>query len=158
MDGNMWGKLIHGISRDLAPLLLPFVGRMESTKVDGLTKLQKKKEKKSDILWLPLNTRRKDERYREIEIGRSLLLVKFVKRSLNAVDLTRNDRKVDGIVMKRDWLSTSRWQSSHLASNESRIRRLSLARYSKACGETLMRRSIPRGTESRTFSARLPGS
>lgn len=156
MDGNMWGKLIHGISRDLASLLLPFVGRMESTKVDGLTKLQKKK--KSDILWLPLNTRRKDGRYREIEIGRSLLLVKFVKRSLNAVDLTRNDRKVDGIVMKRDWLSTSRWQSSHLASNESRIRRLSLARYSKACGETLMRRSIPRGTESRTFSARLPGS
>lgn len=156
MDGNMWGKLIHGISRDLASLLLPFVGRMESTKVDGLTKLQKKK--KSDILWLPLNTRRKDERYREIEIGRSLLLVKFVKRSLNAVDLTRNDRKVDEIVMKRDWLSTSRWQSSHLASNESRIRRLSLARYSKACGETLMRRSIPRGTESRTFSARLPGS
>lgn len=156
MDGNMWGKLIHGISRDLASLLLPFVGRMESTKVDGLTKLQKKK--KSDILWLPLNTRRKDERYREIEIGRSLLLVKFVKRSLNAVDLTRNDRKVDEIVMKRDWLSTSRWQSSHLASNESRIRRLRLARYSKACGETLMRRSIPRGTESRTFSARLPGS
>lgn len=156
MDGNMWGKLIHGISRDLASLLLPFVGRMESTKVDGLTKLQKKK--KSDILWLPLNTRRKDGRYREIEIERSLLLVKFVKRSLNAVDLTRNDRKVDGIVMKRDWLSTSRWQSSHLASNESRIRRLSLARYSKACRETLMRRSIPRGTESRTFSARLPGS
>lgn len=156
MDGNMWGKLIHGISRDLASLLLPFVGRMESTKVDGLTKLQKKK--KSDILWLPLNTRRKDGRYREIEIERSLLLVKFVKRSLNAVDLTRNDRKVDEIVMKRDWLSTSRWQSSHLASNESRIRRLSLARYSKACGETLMRRSIPRGTESRTFSARLPGS
>ena len=65
----MWGKLIHGISRDFAPLLLPFVGRrMESTKVDGLTKLQKKKEKKA--IYYDYHLTRDDTKRRKISRNR----------------------------------------------------------------------------------------
>lgn len=62
----MWGKLIHGISRDLASLLLPFVGRMESTKVDGLTKLQKKKK----AIYYDYHLTRDDTKRRKISRNR----------------------------------------------------------------------------------------
>lgn len=77
----MWGKLIHGISRDLAPLLLPFVGRrMESTKVDGLTKLQKKKKEKKAIYYNYHLTR--DDTTKRRKISRNRDREKLVTRKI----------------------------------------------------------------------------